>query len=678
MDMEIDEGESEVSEGSDEANPEIGEQRSSTDAAPLIQRQVVLSKTCIRQSEEADPEIGDVIIGGRSPSPFSGTMGAHSTAWVAHIDAVRRTLVSGPLSQGVEWMLALAKEELESSPLLALKGQLDDQHKDKLKEAQAHLKGLVDSMEATPECKPQKRIQDLKYLINSYLTFVNYLPMSTVKGGDPHTHGEGSARGDLNLFEYAQSHLMYKVDYEQKKKDGETFPQEDKDFDDWVKICNEQFAELGDTGFQSMVKKGMENEFKEEDKDKLKQELRKKLWHMFAIETPDVFASELALEKKLEIWDCALRNFLRIIRVAYPYSYDFTEMHKVENQKIGLRHAIDNAKYSMNDNILDGIYKELTNNPVNEEAEFRDDHSGVAESDLVQGGVGFQATLFLEKDDTNGDVDLIGALEMTGRTKSPFSATMGAHSTAWVAHLDAVRRLLIKKTIPQALRALQARAQKAMKDPGLELSGQISEKHQLYLIGAFNILEGYNKEKVESVLKESVLAQTSLLEKYIFDYLSFVNYLPLSTVEVALPGARREGDHRNFLLNYEEYGDQALQGVDSTKKQDILQEHLYGLFDKTAPEGFPPSLGESEYIDFSKYLEIPFNDEHPLYDFIKGEPSKMEKSDAIELGKTVADDRFFETIIEAYPRATKDSGITGFAGSGFAGSGFAGSERVSS
>ena len=85
-------------------------------------------------------------------------------------------------------MLGLANEEL-NSPLLLLKDLIDDQHKSKLEEAKAHLRKNVESMEKThtartPVLKFQK-FQALKRLINSYLTFVNYLPMSTVKGGDP-------------------------------------------------------------------------------------------------------------------------------------------------------------------------------------------------------------------------------------------------------------------------------------------------------------------------------------------------------------------------------------------------------------------------------------------------------------------------------------------------------------
>ena len=113
----------------------------------------------------------------------------------------------------------------------------------------------------------------------------------------------------------------------------------------------------------------------------------------------------------------------------------------------GLNDAIARAKPPRDDSIVSKIAEKFRGKPEEEEADLRPYFNEVAESDLRQGGVGFQATLFLEEDYS------IGALEMTRRTKSPFSATMGAHSTAWVAHLDAVHSLLIKKTIPEALKA---------------------------------------------------------------------------------------------------------------------------------------------------------------------------------------------------------------------------------
>ena len=153
-----------------------------------------------------------------------------------------------------------------------------------------------------------------------------------------------------------------------------------------------------------------------------------------------------------------------------------------------------------------------------------------------------------------------------------------------------------------------------MNDPGLGLSGMISGKHQLYLIGAFNDLKDYNGE-VKSVLTKSELEQTSFLENHIFVYLRFVNYTAtLNERSRRSAGGEREGEHRNFLLNYEKYGDQALHGIDLDKyKAIILQGHLWGLFDKTALDAFSPE-GESEHINFNEYLEKPFQPKHKLYD----------------------------------------------------------------
>ncbi|SHN22099.1 hypothetical protein SAMN05216311_1072 [Chitinophaga sp. CF418] len=88
---------------------------------PVVQRQALTK--IIGEWETPEYEIQDVIIGGRTVSPFSNTMGAHSTAWVAHIDAVRRHLVGTTLGQGISWLLDTINVDLDS-PLRKLDGYI--------------------------------------------------------------------------------------------------------------------------------------------------------------------------------------------------------------------------------------------------------------------------------------------------------------------------------------------------------------------------------------------------------------------------------------------------------------------------------------------------------------------------------------------------------------------------
>ncbi len=628
------------------------EQRLSRPMAPIslqkkgnggvIQRQV-LSKIEIEEPMNEEPRIGDVIIGGRTPSPFSDTMGAHSTAWIAHIDEVRRYLVNTDLSEGIKNLCDLADEALKS-PLRTLEMHLDKSHQDKLKVASANLlaQKLIMSMEIAGGIQGKNAaalVQGLRGLIDRYLTYVNYLPMATVKGGDPNGHGEGSARGDLNLFEYVAAGVQ------------------DAGDDKFSAGFKDELKELSSKNFQGEIKAGANGKFKG-DTTALKAELIDRLWALFAVETPGIFSQGKAVNLS-EIWYMALQNFIKTIEHAYPYSFDFVEMHKVDNQLAGLDKALSYVKGAIDPDTLAKLKDKLRTEPLDEEAAIREDHNEVATSDFQQGGAGFQATVLLENNGIIGDVDLIGALEMIGRTESPFSGTMGAHTTAWIAHLDSVRRLLINKTLPQAMEALKTRALEAMQDPGVELSGKIDEKHQVKLIGAYNLLNTANG-KVEATTKAGGVEQMAFLEDYIHCYLRFVNFLPLSTISVGrLPNGRSEGQHRNFLLNYEEYGPEALPGYEPAARRELLQEHLSGLFDQKALEDFPPLLGDREEIDFDEYFDEGFPKDHALFPYIQGAKSKMEDPAAKKQGAKVARDRFIKTMLEAYPRATKDSGILG-------------------
>jgi hypothetical protein len=168
----------------------------------VIQRQV-LARFEIFDDKKGAVWILEVVIGGRTPSPFPGTMGAHSTAWIAHLDAVRRMLVNTELLQGVEYLIFLANEGLKS-PLLKLSKFLEKDHLEKLEGATKSVQNDIVALDKAvkdyqypPSDRKFLLIESaMRQLIDTYSTYMNYLPMATVKGGDPSGHGEGSARSD--------------------------------------------------------------------------------------------------------------------------------------------------------------------------------------------------------------------------------------------------------------------------------------------------------------------------------------------------------------------------------------------------------------------------------------------------------------------------------------------------
>jgi len=382
------------------------------------------------------------------------------------------------------------------------------------------------------------------------------------------------------------------------------------------------------------------------DNSALQPMLIERLWTLFAAETPDIFTGS-AKSKRIHVWKAVLHHFIATIRKAYPYTFDFTRMHEPANQRTGLNGALINAGVTIDPSFTQTLISSLTTtDPQTDESETREDFSEVAVSDFYQGGTGFQSSLLMQGD-IIGDVDLIGAVDMIGRTQSPFSKTMGAHSTAWIAHLDALRQTLINKSLDMAIAALMKKSREALTDHSLKLANLIDEKHQVYLIGAYNVLHDDLALDTSSMQN---FQKMSFLEKLIRDFLSYLNFLPLSTVEIGgVPGGRSEGKHRAFLLNYEDYGTSIIPRT--ANKQALLQEHLLGLYDPNAAKSFPPLLGQREDIDFTEYVR--YDDTHPLRKFIENTDRESGKRDK----GNIVNARFYETILEAYPRSTLDSGL---------------------
>lgn len=262
-----------------------------------IQRQVLANITV---GDNLNAPITDVIIGGRTPSPFASTMGAHSTAWVAHVDQVRRVLIGRDLVSAATSLCGLATAEINSE-LLTLQDLVDSNQKAAITTAQAtmstHIQALTQKLQGGDA---SAILAGIRRLIDSYLTFVNYLPSATVMGGDPSGHGEGSARSRLNTFEYLYSKIHGSAKVTPEITDAITAVGNDDFGRALRREANQAFANASDT---------------------LARELSRNLWLLFAAETPGVFAKDQDDNDKLEVWKTMVKNFLSTIRSAYPYAY---------------------------------------------------------------------------------------------------------------------------------------------------------------------------------------------------------------------------------------------------------------------------------------------------------------------------------------------------------------------
>ncbi|WP_053375984.1 hypothetical protein [Paenibacillus sp. FJAT-27812] len=573
--------------------------------------------------------ISDVLIAGRTPSPFTATMGAHSTAWVAHLDAVRRQLIGYLLDEACKYIINFAKAQ-QASPLLRLSAHLEEAHKKKLDDANIGLNTAVSNVE--PFCDEKNIIDSfsvivqLQKLISALLTFVNYLPMATVAGGNPGGNGEGSARELLNLYESASSANEFIEGAEEEKKNAESM----METEDNAELAEESIQEHERTiQYYEKVLADIKKDNKAVDlkkKPQLKTKVQNQLRKLFAAETPGVFAQSRVNSQNpvliCEVWALGLQHFLDTIRVAYPYSYEFAEWNQEKQLTEELRLLLirqndaeeveQNFKLSgSNDEAYQIIYDLLrgkrafqnlggTNNvPIEDVLAKQAEPVAVAigPSDFISENSGtLMSTVFLDESGKIGDVLI------KGRTKSPFSSTegMGAHSTAWTAHIDAVRTTMTGKTPKAAARALESLALEAFASSAYTVLKDQVDGKQAHMLGE---AEGWLRKLLDQEIDfsnlQSVIAH---LQQLIYAYLDFVNVTPLSTVVTGgVPGGRNEGRHRKLLLSFEDN-----QPIVSTKLKKQLQEALYGLFDPNAIDRFSPDSdkkgGDIDNLEAKKWL----------------------------------------------------------------------------
>lgn len=608
--------------------------------ARVLQRQV-LTRLDVSTVDDVD-WVWDVVVGGRTPSPFTGTMGAHSTAWVAHMDEVRRQVVNLPLGDAAANLrrhvhsrlaeeLVDDEEEEEDHPrkstLYDLVASLGEKHLKALTGARKVVRTGLDDLELLlKQTKPDGRVlvDAVRSLINAYLTYVNYLPGATVAGGDPRGHGEGAARGELTQFEYVCSLTLRQPqlvggDTAIKTSELGRLELAAKKLPDWLK---DGYA----AGFE-------EKRFEGGAYDVLRRRIVDDLWAMFAPETPRIFLQSHTGLEAAAVWRPMLRNFLSTVRSAYPYAFDFTTMHLQAAQLEGLRRAAEEA-----DEKLPGDIETILGTELVEEADVRDltDYAAVSDSDLQRGGSGFQAMVLFGEGDTIGDV------EMIGRTMSPFSGTMGAHTTAWAAHVDAVTRLLRGKSLSDAIAALLARARAGLMDFTLSYLHLVDEKQQHYIVGSHTALREVIAD--EPLATQGAALRRQYLERLIAEYMTYLNFLPLSTIQTGwVPGGRGEGRARRVLLAYEDLGDASLP-YEPKVRVGLLREALGAMFDTKAIEHFGPPK--------DKRPLSPWPHGHLLESRLRvtGKERLDEREKAARL-------RYHATLMEAYPRSMKASGL---------------------
>ena len=181
----------------------------------------------------------------------------------------------------------------------------------------------------------------------------------------------------------------------------------------------------------------------------------------------------------------------------------------------------------------------------------------------------------------------ISGLRFAGRTPSPFSGTMGAHTTAWVVHLDAMDATLRGKTLAEAVAALDAKMVKLRKKAAEMARLQKKDTAPEKLALADTEAEAFKGMSVDTP------DAGARLQKYVGAVLTYINFIPGSTINKIDTGGKAEGKYRNVLLEYERNG----ASVESMLDDNNEGEQLPGI---NAPKAYQVQRALHSLLDIAR------------------------------------------------------------------------------
>lgn len=192
------------------------------------------------------------------------------------------------------------------------------------------------------------------------------------------------------------------------------------------------------------------------------------------------------------------------------------------------------------------------------------EEEGVNPRSLISGSSSLAIQLVLGELATGG----FGILDMLseGRPPSPFSQTMGAHTTAWIVHLDRIRKRVIGCSIEEAYGNIIALSEDVERKANQQvLFEEEEEEEQSFYSSLFQTMNSYR------AVAPSLLA----LQDFINALLTFYNFIPGVTVDKANTKGRGEGTYRNLLISFEQRR--------QPRDRSLIRKALRSLFDGDQP-----------------------------------------------------------------------------------------------
>jgi len=475
--------------------------------APPVQRQLELDNAVQRVASQIsmgseDGMIDRISIVGRPPRAHSGTMGDHSTAFTSLATSLNIRLSEKSIEE-VYYLIIDLYSDMKKLPGMSLVSNMPQQHKLQFEEALSNLEGLLDYMYTRYNDRRQLGVKEMPYTGHD-VTLVQSLIDAFLEARELVPLSTINTKAlNASLAGKGKGETAKNLAAAEK---GQNVSESDLAitilglFDERSAAI---VASVSDQALMNTVAPGMSVEIKPDDRKNM-----------------------------------MILQHLQSIASLYPISWKKLSENDIENIQSSLLQRINN--------------KMDENRQVQEE--------GVKVKGK-RGGNGYDpnkkyVSTSLQVDDNN----LVQGIKVEGRTPSPFSGTMGAHTTAWTLLVERIRVELKGCTILEAasvLRDISGYAERHLTESAKIFQADTKQLH--LLIWTLGELGGINEkletieemakgEKVEKGL--SPFQQVLVLQEAVDQILNLQNLTPGASLYVGNTNGAREGAYRGILVNF--------------------------------------------------------------------------------------------------------------------------------
>ncbi len=545
-----------------------------------VQREVVAQIVAADANAE-EPTVGRLILEGRPKSPHSGTEGDHTTAYVVLTQAVRRVIDGKTATEAAEgvWQLYQEAKDLPGGKLRDKLGPAKDKkHIGLIKGAEEELKRLYE----LPNGKHWD-IPRLQQLISEYLEYRGTLPLSTLntKATSRHGHGKGHGEsghvgllnsykpGDTTVSTDAIKEAMYGLLDEGALTKYATDPQTTSDT---MAPGTKEYSPVGE---EEMLEKRIE----------VVRMVVEQHVASVAQAFPAAFKAAWSDPKKAP--ENLMENLEEPLKDEKAKQIKFFEERLAETQA---NNSEDQEHHEKILKILDPTRKEekkeealgrgmrsknkrKANPPDIASSPRKKPRKSTGSGSKKRGREGETESRIATQlvIDESGKIT---KMRSGGRAASPFSGTMGAHTTAWIVLVDFIHTQLVGKSVTDAVGTLPKLLDevKRMEDR-LKLFEEAGEEN-LATKRPVATVQANMEQLVKTATDAPVDTQAVLLlQQAVGAILERINIIPGVTRDGAATGGSGEAKYRDMLVS----GKRGRKGEEMNEKD--YQDAVFGLLD---------------------------------------------------------------------------------------------------